>query len=141
MTPVEALQETLAAEHAAVHVLGVLGGQVSTSESPALASRIRAAYVTHRGRRDHLRSTVAGLGETPVAAAPAYDVDSGAGTAADLSRAAAETEAACAEVYAQLTAHSTGRDRDWAVEALVDSSVRLLDLGGSPDPWPGLPEL
>ena len=141
MTPLEALQECLAAEHAAVYVLGTAGGQVSTSESPTAAARIRAAYIAHRGRRDHLRATVSDLGGTPVASAPAYAVDSGAGTTADLTRVAAETETVCAEVYAQLTAHSTGRTRAWAVEALVDSSVRLLDLGGAPTAWPGLPEL
>lgn len=141
MTPLEALQESLAAEHAAVYVLGTVGGQVSTSESPTTAALIRAAYTTHRRRRDHLRATIAELGDTPVAPAPAYAVDSGARTTAELAGVAAETETACAEVYAQLTAYSTGRTRAWAVEWLVDSSVRLLDLGGAPTAWPGLPEL
>ena len=141
MTPLEALQVCLAAEHAAVYVLGVVGGQVSGSESPTVAARVRASYTTHRGRRDHLRATIAGGGETPVAAAPAYAVDSGSQSTAELSRVAAETEAACAEVYAQLIASSAGRTRAWAVEALVDSAVRLLDLGGAPAAWPGLPEL
>lgn len=141
MTPTEALQACLGAEHAAVHVLGVVGGQVSSSESPVTAARIRAAYTVHRARRDHLRTVLADLGETPVAAAPAYAVDTGARTPAELAGVALATETGCAEVYAQLTAHSSGETRGWAVEALVDTSVRMIDLGGAPDAWPGLPEL
>lgn len=141
MTPEEALQACLAAEHAAVHVLGVLGGQLASSENPVAAERLRAAYTTHRGRRDHLRATIAETGRTPVAPAPAYEVDSGSRTADDLVRAALGVETACGEVYAQLVGQSAGRTRAWAVEALLDSAVRRLGLGGAPVTWPGVPEL
>ena len=49
MTPVEALQKTLAAEHAAVHLYGVLGGQASKSQQPTLFRQLDEAYDEHRG--------------------------------------------------------------------------------------------
>ena len=44
MTPLQALQRTLAGEHAAVYVYGVLGGRVSESAEPDLSSRLTSAY-------------------------------------------------------------------------------------------------
>ena len=111
MTPAGAAQACLAAEHAAVYVLGVVGGQVSARRAPPWPRRSGPPTSTHRGRRDHLRATVADLGESPVAAAPAYDVDSGAGSAADLPGSPRRPRRRCAEVYAQLAANSTGRIR------------------------------
>ena len=57
MTPLQALQQTLAGEHAAVYVYGVLGGRVSSSEQPDLARRLSSAYAVHRGRRDTRTAT------------------------------------------------------------------------------------
>jgi len=141
MAPVEALQATLAAEHAAVYVYGVLGGRVSATKAPEVATRLREAYQAHRGRRDQLRAVVADLGEEPEPPAPAYRVDARGRGTRDLTAVAAGTEERCAEVYAQLVANSTGYHRAWAVEALVDSAVRQLDFGPGHDPFPGLPEL
>src|SRR3546814_10340085 len=45
---VEGLQSTLAAEHAAVWLYGVLGGQTSSSAQPSLSKRIGETYVIHR---------------------------------------------------------------------------------------------
>ena len=141
MTPLEALQATLAAEHAAVHVYAVLGGRVSSSEDPEAAGLLRTGYDTHRDRRDLLRGRLAGEGETPVAAAPAYDVPARTRDAHRLLEVAAGTEERCAEVYAQQVAGTSGDDRAWAVDALRDAAVRLLALGGAPSAWPGLREL
>ena len=52
MTPVEALQKALAAEHAAVHLYGLLGAQSSKSRQPVLFARLSQAYEAHRGSRD-----------------------------------------------------------------------------------------
>ena len=49
MTPLEALQQTLAGEHAAVYVYRALAGRVSTSADPDLATGLAAAYTVHRG--------------------------------------------------------------------------------------------
>lgn len=52
MTVLDALQTTLAAEHAAVHLYGVLGAQTSASATPDLFAAVSDAYAAHRGRRD-----------------------------------------------------------------------------------------
>jgi rubrerythrin len=140
-TPVEALQATLAAEHAAVAVYAVLGGRVSSSADPDAATLLRAGYDLHRERRDLLRALLAEQGETPVAAAPAYDVPTRSRDARRLLQVAAATEERCTEVYAQQVAGTSGEERRWAVEALREAAVRLLTLGGSPSVWPGLREL
>jgi hypothetical protein len=141
LRPVPALQETLAAEHAAVHVYAVLGGRVSALEDPTVTERLRAAYEVHRARRDQLRSVIADLGRTPVAAAAGYEVDVHSRDAAELLRVARTTEERCAAFYAQLVASSVGGQRRWAIAALNDSAVRLLTLGGTADAYPGAEEL
>lgn len=141
MTPLAALQQTLAGEHAAVYVYGVLGGRVSSSTHPSLATRIRSAYVTHRGRRDQLTAMVRTAGGQPVAADVSYRLPNRARTPGDLEAAARVTERRCAAVYATTVASTSRSERRWAIDALTDASVRLLSFGGSPDPWPGAPEL
>jgi len=139
--PVPALQATLAAEHAAVFVYGVLGGRVSAARDPSVAALLRSAYDTHRGRRDRLRAVISGLGRVPVAAEVAYEVSAQNRSAAHLAQVALDTERRCAVVYSQLVASSTGAQRRWAVEALTDAALRELTFGGEPEAWPGAPEL
>ncbi len=141
MKPAQALRATLAAEHAAVYVYAVVGGRLSVSEHPTVAATIRTAYEAHRGRRDQLRSVIADLGQPPEPAAPAYRVDAGDRSAGHLLKVARTTEDRCAAVYAQLVASTAGDQRRWAIEALTDSSLRLLDLGGAASAYPGLPGL
>ena len=139
--PLQALQQTLAAEHAAVHVYAVLGGRVSELADPTAADRLEAAYEAHRARRDQLRSVIADLGKEPVAAAAGYRVDVEGRDTEELLRVARVTEDRCAGFYAQLVAGSVGDQRRWAITALTDAAVRLLTLGGSPTPYPGAGEL
>lgn len=140
MTPQQALQSTLAAEHAAVYVLATVGAQARPGQ-PELAERVRAAYTAHRARRDRLRSQIADAGAVPVAAAAGYDVALDGTGEERLERAAREIEERCATVYAQLVAASTGPTRAWAVNALIDSAVRSLSLGAAPTAYPGASEL
>jgi hypothetical protein len=141
MTPLQALQAALAGEHAAVYVYGVVGGRLSSSAYPTLAARFQSGYVAHRSRRDRLTLLVRDAGEDPVAAAVSYQLANPARTVDQLTRLAHETETRAAETYAQLAGSSSGSTRGWAVDALVDASVRLLGFGGSPSAFPGLPEL
>ncbi len=148
MTPVQALQRTLAGEHAALYVYGVLGGRVSDSAHPRLAERLTSAYTTHRGRRDELTDRVRAAGEDPVAAEVSYELP---GTdrpglaaqldAAAITAAALVTEQRCAVTYAEAVGATSGADRRWAVAALTDAAVRELGFGGAPQPWPGVREL
>lgn len=139
MSALPALQRTLAAEHAAVYVLGALGAQTPKGQAPTLLAAVSAAYAEHRARRDHLVRTVRQLGGSPVAAAPAYEVPTTSATSASVGRGAAEVERRCGETYAYLVAHTEDAQRRWAVTALTDSALRRLTFGAEPEPFPGLP--
>ena len=141
MTPEEALQTTLAGEHAAVYVYGVLGGRVSTTAQPALAADLRTAYTIHRGRRDQVTAMVRATGAEPVQAEVSYELPTPAETAGQCRRAAVEVEERCAEVYAAAVGSTARANRQWAIDALTDAAVRGLTFGVEPTPWPGAPEL
>lgn len=141
MTPLEALQQTLAGEHAAVYVYGVLGGRVSSSAQPTLAGRLTSAYTTHRGRRDRLTAMVRAAGGDPVASQLSYRLPNPGLTAAQLAAAALVTERRCAAVYAAAVGSTSRAARGWALEALTDAAVRELSFGGEPAAFPGAPEL
>lgn len=140
MTPLDALQATLAGEHAAIYVYGVLGGRIRRSEAPAVADALASAYTTHRARRDQVHVMVRELGAEPVSAAVAYD-HGPADTTAQIVAEALGLETRCAEVYAQTVASTVTTQRQWAADALCDAAVRLLSFGGAAEPFPGLPEL
>ena len=141
MTPRDALQQTLAGEHAAVYVYGVLGGRVSSSSRPELATKLSSAYVLHRGRRDQLQAMVRAAGADPVAAEVSYGLPNPCRTAAELTAAALVTERRCADVYAAMVGSTAGANRQWAIDALADAAVRQLTFGGTPDAFPGVAEL
>jgi hypothetical protein len=141
MTPLEGLQATLAGEHAAIYVYGVLGGRVSASAAPATAAAVTAAYTTHRARRDQLQAMIRQLGAVPVAAAVAYDLTGPAMTTAQIAATASGVESRSAEVYAQAVESTAGTQRQWAIDALSDSAVRALGFGAEPEAFPGLAEL
>jgi hypothetical protein len=141
VTPREALQATLAAEHAAVAAYAELGGRVSTSASPQAAADLRAAYVVHRGRRDHLETLITQRGGEPTPPAPGYAVPAASRETAELLAVARSLEERACEVYAQLVASSVGDTRRWAVVALEDAAVRGLGFGAEAEAWPGAPEL
>lgn len=140
MTTLDALQATLAAEHAAIYVYGVLGGRTSQSAAPELFAAVSSAYATHRARRDHLTGEILDLGGEPVAADAAYDVPRHLETPAQVSRAALALERDCATTYAYLVANTAGAPRRWAIGALNDTAVRELAFRGTPETFPGAGE-
>lgn len=140
MTYLAALQTTLAAEHAAVYVLGALGGQTSVTQAPALAGAIADAYARHRRRRDLLVARIVGLGARPVASAVAYELPADLGSVAAVTRRALALERAAAVTYAALVAHSPVGQRQLAVEALNETAVRELAFRGTPEMFPGSDE-
>lgn len=140
MTPLDALQKTLAAEHATIHVLAALGGVSSASASPKLHATIRARHELHRGRREQLMVMVRTAGGDPVAAEPAYALP-GTTTPRLIRASGATVERTCAETYAALVAASSGATRDWSVLALTESATALLAWGEDAEAFPGAPEL
>ncbi|HEX4473266.1 MAG TPA: DUF4439 domain-containing protein [Nocardioides sp.] len=143
----DALQRTLAGEHAAVFVLAALGGRASALTAPSLRTALDAAYDAHLQRRDRLRVMVVAAGGDPVAAEPAYRLPgSSTGsstspstpTAAQIQDQALQVERGCATAYAALVAATAGADRRWAVDALVETAVGEAAFGGTPEALPGV---
>jgi hypothetical protein len=138
VTYLDALQTTLAAEHAALFVGGYLGAQTSASADPTLYEALRTSYDVHRARRDELTRFVLAEGDEPVAAAASYDLPGVVtGDSAAIRGEALRVERACGTTYGYLVASTPGEQRSWAVGALLDSARRELALGGSPRPSPG----
>jgi hypothetical protein len=141
MTPLRALQRSLAGEHAAVYVYGVLGGRVSVSEEPGLSSLLTSAYDVHRGRRDELNAMVRAKKGDPVAAEPSYQLPTPSRTTDQIRAAARITEERSSAVYADAVGSTSRADRRWAIEALRDAAVRELSFGGQAERFPGLQEM
>ena len=141
MTPLEALQQTLAGEHAAVYVYRALAGRVSTSADPDLATGLATAYTVHRGRRDQLVMMVRAASGDPVAADVSYQLPNPSRTPEQLRSGALVTEQRCSDVYATMVGSTSRANRQWAIDALTDSAVRQLGFAGAPDSFPGVPEL
>ena len=138
MTPLEALQKALAGEHAAMYVFGVLGAQASGSRQPALFRELDSTYAIHRAARDELTVLVSAKGADPVAAEVSYDPPGRFGNASQIRGTALVVEQRLTQVYAELVANTSGKDRSWAIGALDSSALRELDFGGVPTDFPGL---
>ena len=137
MTPLEALQATLAAEHAAVYLTGVLGAQASQSRQPTLYDALTDAYRVHRKNRDHLSVAVVAAGGAPVAAEVGYGLPVAMSTASELNDAALQLERRIAETYGQLVENTAGAERRWALVALNESAARQMEFRGTPEMFPG----
>jgi hypothetical protein len=136
-TETDALQTTLAAEHAAVYVYGLLGSRTSESAEPELYAALRAAYDAHRRRRDTLIGELAALGATPTPAAAAYTAPAGLDTPDGRYAAALALERGCAATYAALVGDTTGPRRAEAIGLLNDAAARELSFRGTPESFPG----
>jgi hypothetical protein len=99
------------------------------------------SYTTHRSRRDQLIRAIRDLGVEPVASEVGYELPNDLSTATKLAAAALQIETRCAGVYADLVANTYGDQRRWAIVALTDTAVRELGFRGSPQTFPGMPEL
>ncbi|MFE3858293.1 ferritin-like domain-containing protein [Streptomyces griseorubiginosus] len=133
---VQALQEALAAEHAAVYGYGVVGGRIGE----ARRAEAMAAYDSHRARRDALVRAVRGLGGTPVAAAAGYALPFPVPDSAAAVRLAAVLEDRVAGVYADVVRATEGGRRGTAAEALREAAVRAVRWRGESVAFPGLAE-
>ena len=141
MTVLDALQETLAAEHAALYTYGVLGARTSQAASPELYDVLTVGYRRHRARRDRLRLLVVEAGGEPVAAAAAYELDGRPLRPAQLQAAALELEVTGVATMLALVATSTDSVREWSMAEATWSASWQLELGGEAQTWPGAPEL
>lgn len=138
MTPVQALQKALAAEHAAVHLYGLLGSQASKARQPVLYALLSQAYEAHRTSRDRLTVLVSAKGTDPVAAEVDYKVPGRTSTAAQIEAVARTIEGRVTSTYGELVANTAGSDRRWAITALDASALREVAFGVAPTNFPGL---
>lgn len=134
-----ALQECLAAEHAAVYAYGMLGGVLSGTAAP---SQTKAdadfSYVAHRERRDTLSDQLNRLGEEPVPAEPSYRPPFSVASEADCIRLARQVEKRTAAVYAYAVAGTTGDSRAFVIDALTDCALREVAWGAPLQAFPGV---
>jgi hypothetical protein len=137
-TGIDALQRTLAAEHAAVFVFAALGGRASALAPSPMRSALDAAYAVHLERREQLRTMITADAGDPVASEAAYRLPTPLATAAQIAAEALRLERACATTYAALVAATADDERRWAVDALVSTAVGEAAFGGSAEALPGL---
>lgn len=135
MTPLEALQEVLRTEHAAVYGYGVIAAQTSGAQRRTALN----ALDTHRARRDHLRAMVVAADGTPVESAPAYRLPEPVRTPQAAVRLAADTEREIALALGALIEAGRSDDRDFAAHALQETAVRETYWRGTAPVLPGLP--
>lgn len=137
LSPLEALQEALAAEHAALYCYGVIGARTSASAQPALYTLMVDGYRTHRRRRDQLTAMITGRGSEPVPADVAYEVPGPLRTGLELTNAALRVERRIVRTFGLLVESTAGAERRWALVALDQVAVRQVELRGTPEMFPG----
>lgn len=134
MTQVEALQSALAGEHAALYGVGVAGGKLSGAKFQAA----NELYEQHRRQRDKLADLLTTAGETPVAAAPAYDLPIVVATAQTATTLIILIERRLAAVYADLVENAEQAPvRALAIQTLITTSATQVSWGGAPVAFPG----
>jgi len=138
MSALDALQECLAAEHAAVFGYATLGGTLA-GMSGTLAEEALAEtwYAAHRERRDQLDGLIGELDAEPVPAEPAYRTPR-LSTPGDCRRFAVELERRCAAVYAYAVSQTIEGDRLLTARTLAACALAAAAWGGRPDPLPGV---
>jgi hypothetical protein len=132
-----ALQQALAAEHAAVAVYAYLGAQASQSRQPALYDSLETTYRAHRGRRDELTVLISGDGAVPTPAAVGYQLPTKVANAREMTDAALLVERRITSTYGQLVESTADAMRRWALVALDEAAVRQLEFRGTPEMFPG----
>lgn len=133
---IDAMNETLAGEHAAIYAYGVIGGRLDIDSKPVADAT--DAIEVHQARRDALTALVESGGGTPVAADPGYLLPTDVVNLATARKTAQRVEDRCGVLYATLAATATGEIRAYAVDALIDSATRALEWGAPGSALPGL---
>jgi hypothetical protein len=135
VTGLEALQEVLAGEHAAVYGYGVVGARLAGRPDERAAV---TGYDTHRARRAAVVLLVTQAGGQPTPAAAGYDLGGPVSSPAQARTLAARIEQGAAATYADLVGSVAGTLRTSAAGWLSDAAVRAAGWSGHPDTFPGL---
>jgi hypothetical protein len=138
VSALDALQSCLSAEHADLFGYGVLGGVLAgISGASSFEEYAETCYIAHRTRRDDLTALLYRLGQSPVAADPAYTLPFAVSGLPACKRLARQLEARTATVYAEAVAETVSRSRAMAVDALTDCALREVGWGASLQAFPG----
>ena len=138
MSTLDALQAALAGEHACVYAYGLVGAHVSEGAM----ERARAAYETHRARREELSRQIRLRNAEPVAAMPAYVVPIEVNDNASARQLAGLIEQRLAVLYADLvSATSVPSLRELAVSTLIETAVLAARWTGDTNALPGIDEV
>jgi Domain of unknown function (DUF4439) len=133
---VDALNDTLAGEHAALYAYGVIGGRLDYDSRPVREAT--AAWETHQRRRAGLTALVESGGGSPVSAEPGYRLPTEVRRVSDARTVAQTVEDRCGVLYATLAATTTGEIRSFAVDALIDAATRAVEWGAPTSALPGV---
>jgi hypothetical protein len=132
---IAALQNALAAEHAAVYGYGVAGALLSGAD----LANAKADWNAHQLARDNLEAMLTRRGATPVAASPAYRLPFAVGSAAAARRLAAVIEDGVTRSYLAMVAVSDPDLRFFAAKAMQTAANRATAWSGSTVAFPGMP--
>ncbi|GAA1195682.1 hypothetical protein GCM10009664_70650 [Kitasatospora gansuensis] len=131
-----ALQNTLAAEHAAVYGYGVVGARQPVGP---LRAEAQTCYLAHQAKRDTWQRLLHSAGATPAAAAPGYQLPFPVSDPATAKQLAAHIEVQLTGVYAALVAAGSGELRQSAAGALREAALHARQWGADQSALPGLP--
>lgn len=121
MGATDALQEALAAEHAAIWGYGVVGAAVADD----VLARVRAAEQVHRGRREDAAALLRAAGAVPVPPAASYELPFDVVDSAAALRLAALLEDGCAAAWHYLLGQTEDTDlRGTGLAALTACAVQ-----------------
>jgi hypothetical protein len=140
MTPAErdisALQDALAAEHAAVYGYGIVGAMLSGTGGQATA---RADWIAHQEARDTLEAMLVRLGATPVAASPAYQLPFAVTDPISAAKLAVVLEDGVTRAYLAVVAVADRTLRSFGALAMQPPANRAAAWRGSTIAFPGMP--
>jgi uncharacterized protein DUF4439 len=131
---IAALQDALAAEHAAVYGYGVAGALLSGAD----LVHAKAGWRAHQLARDNLAAMLTRLGASPVASSAAYDLPFAVSTPAAARRLAADLENGVTRAYLAMVAVSNENLRFFAAKAMQTAAVRATAWRGSTVAFPGM---
>ena len=131
-----ALQNALAAEHAASYGYGVVGGRLPQGSAAQLAAG--NDWVTHLRARDRLANLIRARGATPIPAAVSYELPFPVASPAQARALAARLEDGVAAAYLGLVALPEPELRSLGAEEVRAAALRAETWRGTTQAFPGL---
>ena len=137
--PTDALQQALAAEHAAIWAYGLAGAFLPAASDPALTKGSEA----HTARRDATSTLVKNAGATPRSAEPGYTTPQPLTNQSSAFVLLVAAESDVVSSWRSVLEHtSDAAIRKTALDALTDAAVRAMSwrqAGGQTPATPALP--